>query len=117
MPSLPAAADLPDQCTAHTTEEELDASVLYREDILSLAHSPPGVIASGDYSGSIMLWSLHGGDRKLLLTHAGAPPDRAAVEALAFLPLPGVKTAKVLLSCGGETFWQCCMLKTILPFP
>ena len=49
-----------------------------------------------------MFWSLHGGDRKLLLTHAGAPPDRAAVEALAFLPVPGVKIAKVLLSCGGE---------------
>ena len=59
------------------------------------------MIASGDYAGNIMFWSLHGGDRKLLLTHAGAPPDRAAVEAMAFLPLPGAKAPKVLLSCGG----------------
>ena len=49
-----------------------------------------------------MLWSLHGGDRRLLLTHAGAPPDQAAVEAIAFMTLPGSKTGRVLLSCGGE---------------
>ena len=79
-----------------------NAAFACREDILSLAHHPPGVIASGDYAGNIMFWSLHGGDRKLLLTHAGAPPDRAAVEAMAFLPLPGTKAPKVLLSCGGE---------------
>ena len=76
--------------------------------MLSLAHAPPGVIASGDYSGNIMLWSLHGGDKKLALTHAGAPADRAAVEALAFLMPPGAKFARVLLSCGGGIL--CCSL-------
>ncbi|KAK9807406.1 hypothetical protein WJX73_001378 [Symbiochloris irregularis] len=73
----------------------------HREDILCLAYSSPGLLASGDWGGSILLWSMQASEKRMALQQSSAQ-GRPAAEALAFLPSTNHRASNILLCCGGD---------------
>lgn len=53
----------------------------HQDDIMCIAHCPPNILATGDYSGEIILWSVVSGNAHARL-HASRFTGRSGTQML-----------------------------------
>jgi len=75
----------------------------HTDDILCCACCDPGMLATGDYSGKIVVWNLSTGLRRKELFHTSQFEYERSVEKVLFLPKRLDKgNNPMLVSCGGD---------------